>query len=102
MFFGIVGTLLTRFGQDDWSDWVAYPFSGTGGKLALILAYLAYYLLTESLWGKSPAKFITRTRMIDSNGGDADWAAIFGRTLFRLIPLGAVSFLFGANRHDRF
>ena len=81
---------------------LAITLQGPGGIFLSILWFLIYFTLVESIWGKTPAKFLTRTRVVDAAGGDADWMAIVGRSLCRLIPLEPFSFLFGANWHDKF
>lgn len=64
----------------------------------------AYYLLFETLWGKSPAKFITKTKVITESGSKPDFRDVFVRTLCRFIPFEQFSF-FSSNPvgwHDRF
>jgi len=68
------------------------------------LLLFAYYLLFETHWGKSPAKFITKTKVIKESGENPELKDIFVRTLCRFIPFEALTFL--SNRpvgwHDRF
>lgn len=63
---------------------------------------LGYYLLTEGLLGRSVAKFITGTIVIDNTGMKPTFKAIFKRTLCRFIPFEALSFLgnTGKGWHD--
>jgi uncharacterized RDD family membrane protein YckC len=63
---------------------------------------LGYYLLTEGLFGRSVAKFITGTIVIDKTGMKPSFRAIFKRTLCRYIPFEALSFLgnTGKGWHD--
>ena len=63
---------------------------------------MSYYNLFEAWFGKSPAKFITRTRVLTLRGEKPGWLDIMGRSLCRIIPFDAFSFLFGADWHDRF
>ena len=68
------------------------------------LIMFVYYLLFEAVWGKSPAKFITKTKVITENGNKPDFRDIFVRTLCRFIPFEQFSF-FSSNPiglHDRF
>ena len=62
---------------------------------------LAYYTLTEGFFGRTPAKFLTKTRVISIDGGPPPFGAVFKRSLFRMIPFEAVSFLAGEGWHDR-
>jgi len=60
--------------------------------LGIIISIL-YYVIFESIWSKTPAKFITKTRVIMENGGKPDSKTIFIRTLIRFIPFEAFTFL---------
>lgn len=62
-----------------------------------------YYAIFESLTGRSLAKYITKTKVIDLNGEKPDLLTILVRTLCRFIPFNAFSFLFynGSGWHDR-
>ena len=79
------------------------------GNIALqyLLAFLAliiYYTIFEALTGRSPAKLITKTKVIDQNGEKPDLATIIVRSLCRVIPFDALSFLFSEKSggwHDR-
>jgi len=72
-------------------NWVAIPF--------------AYYFVTELAWSKSPAKFLTKTRVVTDKGFKLTASQVALRTILRWIPFEAFSFLF-AHRpvgwHDRF
>lgn len=65
----------------------------------------AYYIISELIWQKSPAKFITNTKVAMKDGSKPDFAHILGRTASRLIPFEQLSFLFKTNPigwHDKF
>jgi len=66
-----------------------------------LVGMVAYYALTEGFLGRSPAKFLTRTRVIAIDGGRPTFGAIFVRSVVRLIPFEPVSFLAGEGWHDR-
>jgi uncharacterized RDD family membrane protein YckC len=62
-----------------------------------------YYFLTEVFTGKTPGKYLTRTHVVDETGGRAKPVQILLRSLYRLVPFDAFSFL-SAGRpgwHDR-
>ena len=64
---------------------------------------LGYYTLTEGLLGgKSIGKFITGTRTVRQDGGSVDFMDVLMRTLSRLVPFEAFSFLGSDDRgwHD--
>lgn len=59
--------------------------------------FILYYTLSEGFWGKSPAKFITHTRVLRENGQSLTLYIILLRTLCRCIPFDSFSFLFSKN-----
>lgn len=61
--------------------------------LYLIGFYLFYYLIFESLFGRTIGKFLTGTKVIDYNGNKPNFKRIFIRSFCRLIPFDAISFL---------
>lgn len=64
--------------------------------------FLGYYYVMESKYHKTVAKFVTKTRVILSNGDEPDKRDILQRTLCRLIPFDTISYLFTKNGfHDR-
>jgi uncharacterized RDD family membrane protein YckC len=68
----------------------------------VLLQRSLYYLIQESVWSATPAKFITGTTVRDENGEKATFRQILGRTLSRLIPFDAWSFFGWRGWHDRF
>ena len=72
----------------------------------MIILLIGYYILFESLLGgKSPAKYLTKTRVVNLDGSRPDLDTIAKRSFCRAIPLEFVSFLFQSRPvgwHDRF
>lgn len=69
-----------------------------------ILAIFSYFLFFESFFSKSPAKFLTRTKVITTDGLKPTFKTIVVRTLCRFIPFDLFSF-FGNKPigwHDKF
>lgn len=65
-------------------------------------ALIGYYLFFESVFDATPGKMITRTRVVRLDGGKPSFGQIFGRTLSRLVPFEALSFLGSSGGwHDR-
>ena len=62
----------------------------------------AYYVLFEHFLGKTPGKFITRTRVINIYGKNPPVDTLMIRTLSRFIPFEAFSCIGGRGWHDRF
>ena len=67
-----------------------------------IFLTLFYYIVMESLTGRTMAKFITRTKVVMENGDKPTFEVILTRSLCRLIPFDAFSFLGddGVGWHD--
>ncbi len=68
------------------------------------IIYSSYYLLFEFYTGKTIGKFITRTQVVNEQGGKPTFNQILGRSLCRLIPFEPLSFFgaLGRGWHDRF
>lgn len=71
------------------------------GRLIFIFITIFYYFFTEGVFGRSPAKLITGTVVVDENGEKPDSGTILKRTLCRIIPFDGFSFLrAGRGWHD--
>jgi uncharacterized RDD family membrane protein YckC len=69
-----------------------------------VLIFLAYYIISEAVWGKTLAKLITKTKVVDKDGNLPSWGKTIGRTFARFIPFETLSFLtrkFPAGWHDK-
>lgn len=76
---------------------------GTLGEYALgLLILIIYYLVFESLTGRTLGKYITNTKILTHDGQKPEMDKILYRTLSRLIPFEAFSFLGeeGKGWHD--
>jgi len=64
---------------------------------------MIYYVTLEATTGRSIAKFITKTKVVDENGEQPNFNTILLRSLCRFIPFEAFSFLGSENTgwHDR-
>jgi uncharacterized RDD family membrane protein YckC len=66
-----------------------------------MMLLFGYYFLFEYFWGKTPGKFLTRTKVVDMNGEWPGGKRLLIRTLCRFIPFDNFSFLlFAAGWHD--
>jgi uncharacterized RDD family membrane protein YckC len=63
-------------------------------EFLFLVIYLLYYIFLESIYGKTFGKMITKTFVVDKNYKKPSILRIILRTLFRLIPFGAMAFLF--------
>jgi uncharacterized RDD family membrane protein YckC len=57
------------------------------------IAGMIYFVTLESLTGRSVAKFITKTKVVDVNGNKPAFGVVLLRSLCRFIPFEALSFL---------
>ena len=57
------------------------------------ILWVGYYTILEGTTGRSLAKFITGTRVVDKNGGKASFGRILLRSVARFIPFEPLSFL---------
>ncbi|EAT13872.1 RDD family protein [Bermanella marisrubri] len=66
------------------------------------LTYLSYYIILESIFGKTLGKIITKTKVVDEYGGLPSLPQVIARTFSRLIPFEPFSFARDDSRgwHD--
>jgi uncharacterized RDD family membrane protein YckC len=81
--------------------------SGVRGLLLLALVILVYFIPQEALWGKTIGKLFTRTKVVADDGGRPAWSRIALRTLCRMNPFDAFSYIaalvggFPVGFHDK-
>lgn len=92
----LIINVLDSIGLTGFGFWV-YNSSNITWFFVSILISLGYYLLLESLFGRTLGKLVTGTVVINENGLKPDFQTIFKRTLCRCIPFDALSFL-GSSR----
>lgn len=66
--------------------------------------FIFYFASQEALWGITLGKLITRTRVVTENDQPITWKHAMLRSLVRLVPFEAFSFLSGSQPrgwHDR-
>jgi len=66
------------------------------GLLLLFMSLFGYWIIFEYAFGKSPAKFLTRTKVVTKQGYRPSLLQIIGRTFCRFIPFEPFSF-FGSR-----
>lgn len=66
----------------------------------IFLFILIYYPISEILFGSSPGKFLTESRVVNSKAESPNSSTIFLRTLCRNIPFDAFSFFSKRGWHD--
>ena len=71
------------------------------GYFILIVSFIGYYAIMEIKFQKTIGKYVTKTRVVKTNGERPENSDIISRTFCRLIPFDRVSFLFVKNGfHD--
>jgi uncharacterized RDD family membrane protein YckC len=72
-------------------------------NILTILIYVTYYSVFEYFFGKTPAKFITRTKVVTLDGDKPSFSHILKRSLIRLIPIEWISFFghYPIGWHDK-
>ena len=97
-FLGIVVALFQSTAVSVWID----SLGNWGWNIIMLIISIAYYTLCESLSGRTLGKLITGTIVVNENGKKPDFGTVFKRSLCRLIPFNAISFLFnpGLGWHD--
>ena len=95
LFGGIFGFLFFSEESEAGTSIIVSWFFG----IVIIVSY--YTLLEGSLRGKTLGKYITRTRAVTADGEPVDFHKAFIRSLCRLIPFEAFSYLGGGlGWHD--
>jgi uncharacterized RDD family membrane protein YckC len=62
---------------------------------------IIYYVFFEALFGATPAKFLTQTRVLNRSGETINLSLAVGRTASRLIPFEPFSFFGEQGWHDK-
>ncbi len=86
-----IGIAYVVFGGDIDGD-SETPFNLIGTITGLCV-FFCYYVGAEYAFGRTPAKFLTGTRVIREDGLPPNLGQLAGRTLARLIPFEPFSFL---------
>lgn len=68
--------------------------SSLGAFVILLISFPGYSLFSEWKWSKTPAKFITKTKVVMVDGSKLDLKHVLIRTLSRFIPFDWLSVLF--------
>ncbi|GEP41499.1 RDD family protein [Brevifollis gellanilyticus] len=89
---GAVIGFLEGLGWNTGVDLLAEDNRLTDWVLSAVLM-LIYYPFFETLFGRTPGKWITGTKVVKPDGSKPGFGTILGRTLSRLVPFEPFSFL---------
>lgn len=87
VFFVIVLAAIFIFGDGTWLD----ILDGIAGNFIGIGFYLLYYIGFESVFARTPGKFVLGTIVVDEKGNKPSIGQFVGRSFGRLIPFEAFS-----------
>ena len=89
----IIGWFLYEFfGNADLSVWLDELDTIVDFLISYIIIVI-YFMIMESLTGRSIGKYVTDTKVLMADGSEPEPYAIFIRSISRLIPFEAFSFL---------
>ncbi|WP_188362941.1 RDD family protein [Flavobacterium orientale] len=80
------------FGNADLSIWLDSLDSVVDFFISYVIIVI-YYMIMESITGRSLGKYVTNTKVLMADGTQPEPYAIFIRSISRLIPFNAFSFL---------
>ncbi|MGV3460297.1 MAG: RDD family protein [Flavobacterium sp.] len=86
---GIIAAIIDPEGFLAWSESIGRLEELMYGIIVLVI----YFIVTESLFQRTLGKLITGTKVITEDGSKPNFGTIVIRTLCRLIPFEAFSFL---------
>jgi hypothetical protein len=101
LYIGICSGIVVYFG-DSFIYQIQYDASMSLGFLVVVLiARLMYYPIFETLFGATPGKFLTGSKVVNENGEKITFNQSLTRTFSRMVPFEPFSFL-GKNKgwHD--
>lgn len=82
-----------------------FSFIKSGNEIIIgLIITVSYYSFFEGIWGLTFGKLITKTKLVTENGTKPEFSVVLTRSLYRLIPLEALSFLIDTpiGWHDKF
>ena len=98
----IINYVIDLFCITVFSSLIGNIFKIYNPNLIYYLIYLVYYFSFEDFLGQTIGKLITKTNVVDMYNQKPSLWRIFLRTILRLNPLDAFSYLFGQEQgaHD--
>ncbi|MBO9634916.1 MAG: hypothetical protein J7578_17525 [Chitinophagaceae bacterium] len=102
----VLDTLFLLSATYTWDPYFVFAISPEDNQVLpetgyLLFQIILFYFLSELLFRQTFTKIFTNSCVAGTNGPPVA-SKILWRTLSRLIPLEALSFLFGGNFHDQF
>ena len=99
----LLGVGLELTGNSAWLETVDSMGAIANRLLGMLLLATYYFIVEVATTGRTVGKLFTRTRVVMEDGSELTTKAVALRSLCRLIPFDAFSFLGGGSGwHDRF
>jgi len=100
--YSVFFRILMKDNPDAWMmDSAKLIFSNNFVVVGLIvLLRFIYYPIFEMIFGSTPAKFLTESRVVTTRTENPGASTIFTRTFYRNVPFDSVSFLWKNGWHD--
>ncbi len=97
----IIGVITQLSGLASFVEW-AQNINDFEGYIVFFLVMIPYYTFFESYTSRTVGKYITKTMVVLKDGSKASSQTILKRTICRIIPFEALSFLSSHSRgwHD--
>lgn len=97
----VIGIIATALGNTSFLYWME-NISDLESYLIYFAVMIPYYMLFETYTSRTLAKYITKTMVVTQDGSKPDLGISFKRTMSRIIPFDAISFLGSSGRgwHD--
>ena len=90
--FGMASAIVVLIIYPEAADTIEADFEKYNLLFSLAI-HLSYYTILESSSGRTVGKLITGTRVVDKNGKTPAFKTVFLRSLSRIVPFNAFSFL---------
>lgn len=87
----VIVAVALSLANPDFADMLADE--GAGTYVVVISLMLLYYVSCESLFGRTPAKLLTGTRVVAEDGSHPTLRKVLGRSLARMVPFEPFSCL---------
>lgn len=98
--FFIIAIAAVTLGVDKATDMALQTAAGPLDAV-LYSAYFLYFFVSELVLGRTLGKYITKTRVVSSDGSSPGAKSILIRTLVRAIPIDPLTVFFSNDRNIR-
>ncbi|NOQ73997.1 MAG: hypothetical protein GQ574_18470 [Crocinitomix sp.] len=102
LYLGLCTSIVAFFGDSFIQELYYNGWSSLTYFVIAIIARLLYYPMFETLFGATPGKFLTGSKVVKNDGSQLKLGDTFSRTFSRMVPFEPFSFLGNnAGWHDK-